>query len=36
MENGKILKLHEILANFDMKKLILIKIKANLIEFWNL
>ena len=34
MENGKILK-HEILENFDLKKLILIKIKAVLMEFWN-
>ena len=33
IENCKILKLHEILANFDLKKRILIKIKSILMEF---
>ena len=26
---------HEILANFDLKRLILMKIKATLLEFWK-
>ena len=33
MENCRILKHHEILANFDLKKLILITIKAIFMEF---
>ena len=35
MENGKTLRLREILANFDLKKLILLKIKAILMGFWK-
>ena len=35
MENCRILKHHEILANFDLKKLILIKIQAILMELWT-
>ena len=34
METGKISKnVHEFLTNFDLKRLILIKIKATLLEF---